>query len=459
MIHLVHLLYAIPVIWLIRRDTALRDGISPALWIPTLWVGIISSRPITAWLGVGGGGSTIEGSPVDALFYFSLIGASIFILSRRAVAWGLLAKENLPVLFFFLFLLVSVLWANSTFASFKRWFKEFGNVFIILVILTEINPQQAIKAVFVRCAYFLIPLSVIYLRYIPELGRRYSRSGGLEVIGVTSQKNTLGVMVLVCMLILLWDWFERMSKKDRMPFLERYLTPAMAVFSYYVLYQSGSKTSLLCLFIGGFIIAAIRFAPLRRRISRFGVYSLVLAGLFFWVDSYVGLTEWLVTLMGRDMTFTGRTEVWSALLAVGTDPIFGTGFMSFWDDYSYLSRLPDWVGKSAHNGYVEIYLAGGYIGVFMLAQMLILTAFRLNRALGQGGNFAVVRFAIFVVALISNFSESNFVCMTPIGLLLTLVTIGSVPLQGQAIRPVYVPKHRRNPSVMRNVSAESGAVS
>lgn len=436
MIHLVHLVYAIPILWLIRRDTALRDGISPALWIPTLWVGIISSRPATSWLGLSGGNSSIEGSPVDALIYFALIGASIVVLFQRSISWGPLIKGNLPVLLFYLFFLASVFWANSSFASFKRWFKEFGNILIVLVILTEINPFQAIKAVFIRCAYFLIPLSVIYLRYFPELGRRYSRSGGLEVIGVTDQKNTLGVMVLVCMLILLWDWFERISRKEKMPFLERYLTPALAVFSYYVLYESSSKTSLLCLIIGGTIISAIRFAPLRRKIDRFGLYGLIGAALFFWADSYVGLSELIVTWLGRDMTFTGRTDVWRELLAVGTDPFIGTGFMSFWDDRNYLSKLPEWVGKSAHNGYLDVYIAGGYIGVIMLSYMLLATGLRINRALQGGTNYAIVRFSIFVVALIANFSESNFACMTPIGLLLTLAAIGTVPRRHDFAIPV-----------------------
>lgn len=450
MIHLVHLVYAIPILWLIRRDTALRDGISPALWIPTLWVGIISSRPATSWLGISGGNSSIEGSPVDALIYFTLIGISIVILSQRAILWGPLIKNNLPVLMFYLFLLVSVLWANSTFASFKRWFKEFGNILIILLILTEINPLQAIRAVFIRAAYFLIPLSVIYLRYFPSLGRRYSRSGGLEVIGVTDQKNTLGAMVLVCMLVLIWDWFSRIKSREKLPFLIRYLNPAMTILSFYVLHQSGSKTSLLCLITGTCILAAIHFKFLRDRINRFGVYTLGLAAIFFWADSYIGLVEIIVEALGRDMTFTGRTEVWRELLSVGTDPLYGTGFMSFWDDPNFQNKLPYWVSASAHNGYIEIFLAGGYLGLAMLGTMIFATAVRINRSLGQGGEFAVFRFAVLVVAMIANFSESNFACMTPIGLLFSLAAISHVP-QRQPRSPT-----RNNTISHQTINAQKG---
>ena len=65
--------------------------------------------------------------------------------------------------------------------------------------------------------------------------------------------------------------------------------------------------------------------------------------LMFWVlDQTIGVKERVVTNLGRDMTFTGRTDVWRELLGLHTDPLLGVGFMSFWDDKSLLSRLPEW---------------------------------------------------------------------------------------------------------------------
>ncbi len=195
--------------WLVKRDNTLRDGISKALWIPTLWVMIISSRPLSMWAGFGGGSSTMEGSPLDALFYFVLIVASFVVLARRRLNWGLLISKNWPVFLFYGYLLVSILWANSTLVSFKRWFKEFGNIAVVMVILTEVNPQQALRTVLVRTAYLMFPLSVVFIRWFPSLGRFYSSHGGEgEFVGVATQKNALGALVLVCGLIIIWDWLE-----------------------------------------------------------------------------------------------------------------------------------------------------------------------------------------------------------------------------------------------------------
>src|SRR5687768_9983459 len=131
-------------IWLIRRDTARRDGISGALWIPTIWLGTLASRPLSAWLGAGGSTNTLDGSPADRLFYLVLILAALFTLSRRSVDWGWLIARNWPLVLFYGFIFISIAWANSPFSSFKRWFKEFGNILVVLVVLTEVNPSVAI---------------------------------------------------------------------------------------------------------------------------------------------------------------------------------------------------------------------------------------------------------------------------------------------------------------------------
>lgn len=412
-------------LWLIRRDTVTRPGVSAAVWIPTLWLGVIASRPVSLWLGLGGA-DTLEGSPADRLFFFGLIVVSLIVLSRRNVPWSSLLARNWPLVLFYGFLLVSVVWANSPVASFKRWIKETGNILVVLVLLTEPQPLQAIRAVFVRCAYLLIPLSIVYLRYFPELGRRYSiYSGQLEVTGVTTQKNSLGTLVLVCALIFLWDWLERSRPGGlRIPRIDRWATAVIFGCGLHLLYLSDSKTSIVCLGLATFIIVSIRLPLLQRRISALGLYGLTAILAFFLLDWVFGLKDNVVSSLGRDLTFTGRTDVWRELLAVGTDPFLGTGFMSFWDDAYYRSKLPPWVAFSAHNGYLEVYLAAGFVGVALLGLLLFVTALRLNRALATAEPYAVVRFAILVVALIANLSESNFACMTPIGFLFLLATIG-----------------------------------
>lgn len=446
------LLFCLYVFWrLLKRDVANRPGVSSAIWIPTLWVGIIASRPLSMWLGFGGAEDTLEGSPADRLFFIAAIFASLVVLARRRLAWSAVISRCWPLFLFYGFLLVSVLWANSPLSSFKRWFKEFGNIVVLLVILTEEDPQQAVRAVFVRCGYVLIPLSEVYIRWFPYVGRRYNiHSGVMEATGVTCQKNSLGVLVLVCSLLMLWDWFEAMQnrasqdkKQARLDGIWRAFVLSLGV---YLLHLCDSKTSIVCLGISAGILSATRFPLLRKRLSMLGGLALAGGLALYLADQAFDLKGQILSDLGRDATFTGRTDVWRELRNAGTDPTLGTGFMSFWDDKQYQSKLPNWVAYSAHNGYLEIYLAGGYVGIFFLSIMLLGVGLQINRSLSWGGDYSVFRFAVYAVALIANFTESNFAEMTPLGFLFLLAAIGyaetasAVQAVPKPLRVMEVPK-------------------
>lgn len=435
-------------IWLIRRDTRLRDGMTKAVWIPTIWAFILLSRPITEWVGFGGGTDSLEGSPLDRAFYFVLIFLSLYTLSKRHVNWSLMISQNWPIFLFYGFFLISVFWADAPFSSFKRWFKDLGNVWVAAVILTEPKPAEAFRALFVRCAYVLIPLSEIYIRYLPQLGRSYSPGGGLEITGVTTQKNSLGMLVVVCGLVLIWDWFERTRPGfARMKRFDRYLPFVILVFGAYLLYLCDSKTSILCLILGTAVLSAIKVPILRRRVGAMGAYTLAVIGGFFLLDwLFGGFKEALVGGMGRDMTFTGRTEVWQELLKLHTDPLIGTGFCTIWSNPEYRSQLPVWVGKSAHNGYLETYLDGGYCGLVVLAILLVVTFWRHNLQLRTRNDYSLIRFAVLLIIIIGSFSESHFGRMGPLWFLFLLTTIKVPRYRSVASRGIQQPVDRAIPA-------------
>jgi O-antigen ligase len=413
-------------LWAIRRDTASRPGVSRLLWIPTAWLAILASRPFSLWFDLGGA-ATLEGSPLDRAVFFALITAAVLALSRRSVPWGAVARHNWPLLLFYGYLLLSALWAHAPLVSMRRWGKEAGNILIVLLILTEREPVQALRAVVVRCACLLLPLSVVLIRYFPDLGRRYSvHSGGLEVTGVTTQKNALGATVLVCAMVLLFDWLERRRAGKSGPRIApSSLPPVLLALGLWLLALSQSRTSMLALAAAVLLLLSPHLPVIRRLTPRLVPMLLGGAAVLAGLEALFEWTQPVVSDLGRDLTFTGRTEVWRELLALRTDPWLGTGFMSLWDDPNYRSRMPEWVAFSAHNGYLEVYLAGGFIGVILLGVLLLSTGVRLHHALARPTPWAIAGVAIFAATLVANFSESHFACMTPVGLLYLATHLGS----------------------------------
>src|SRR5271166_3316827 len=92
------------ILWLFALERKRRTGVSSALWIPTLWVLIIASRPVSQWLHPGSPdlsvGMELDGSPIDRAFYFGIIIAGFMVLARRRLDWARVLSQN-PWVFLF----------------------------------------------------------------------------------------------------------------------------------------------------------------------------------------------------------------------------------------------------------------------------------------------------------------------------------------------------------------------
>ena len=94
----------------------------------------------------------------------------------------LILKDNFALVFLYIFVGISILWSDYTFVSFKRWFRLIEVIPIAMVVLSEESPLDALESVFRRCAYVLVPFSLILAKYYPHLGASYSRWSGMLVL-------------------------------------------------------------------------------------------------------------------------------------------------------------------------------------------------------------------------------------------------------------------------------------
>src|SRR5262245_54270932 len=122
--------------WLDRER---RVRTSAAVFIPMAWLLIAGSRNISEWLDLSGPADAVdrymEGDPVDRnILSLLMLLAVIVLYQRRDRVVGLL-KANAPVVGYFVYAALSVVWSDFPMVGGKRWFRGLGDVIMVLVIL------------------------------------------------------------------------------------------------------------------------------------------------------------------------------------------------------------------------------------------------------------------------------------------------------------------------------------
>lgn len=396
--------------WLFFKDVRRRDGLSWSLWSVVVWVMVLGSRPASTWFSYGGGGDYDSGNPLERMISFILMGIGLYALSKRKVQLGDVLRNNRWLVIFFGYWALSIVWSDAPFVSLKRWVKDVGNIIMVLVMLTEEDPIEAVKAVFVRCAFILVPFSLVFIKCFSDLGRAYTPMGEMMYTGVTTHKNMLGVLAMVCFLMLLWDFLDRWKQKD-MPrdWFGVATDGSLIMMSVWLLYSAHSSTATACTAVGLLVFFALGLPMVQARATQLGTYALVIGVGLYALNEMVNLKKIIIVdILGKDMTLTTRTEVWPMLIELNPSVFLGCGFNSFWSgdrlDYVYaqLSII------QAHNGYLETYLNGGLIGVALLLILLFATANSIKGEFVMGGEFARIKMMFWVVTAIYNFTEAGF---------------------------------------------------
>jgi exopolysaccharide production protein ExoQ len=395
--------------WLFYRYSERKAGVSLALWIPLAWLFIVSSRPVSFWIGNGQNTSEqqLDGSPIDSLVFFALIIAGAIVVVRRRVDWAMLFRKNRWLFIFFIYLGVSVLWSDYPFVALKRWIKDVGNVIMVLVVLSDQNPIQAVRFLLARCCYLVLPLSVVFIKYFPDLGRYYDQFVGTAFYcGVSTDKNLLGMTLFACSLSLAWMLLQPDRRRTRLQArLDCLILWLMGGMTFWLLQQAHCATALSSTLLGALVIFGTRFARIR---THLGAYGAALAVILLFLNFTVNLPELFAQVLGRNMTLTGRTDIWAGLLKEGTNPLIGAGFYSFWmgDRIARLSADFFYDLNEAHNQYLETYLNSGLIGVALLVALLLSAGIWIKKEAMKSEPFGAFRLACFLPMLLYGVTEA-----------------------------------------------------
>jgi exopolysaccharide production protein ExoQ len=323
---------------------------------------------------LGRGTSPIEGDPVMRI-----------LLGVCYLALGLLAfhpRETLrsgvrnPVLWTLLaWVMLSVLWSGAPDITFRRAAAALLATMygVMLYVRYPFDTVLRIVGAAVTIAILLSLAAVLLFPAIAIMGSHY----GGAWRGVFDHKNTLGGLSALGLVV--FGFLIGQSAG-----IKRWIWAGPALGSVITLTFSQSATAWVIaamLSLTGLLLALARRIP-RRLLP--AVISLAAGTVIPAASIFPSLPQVILGAIGKDLTLTGRVPLWRLLLPLAMDrPLAGYGFGAFWLGWAGPSAqvwaVSPWDANYAHNGYLELWLELGFVGLALGLALLALLLVRASR--------------------------------------------------------------------------------
>lgn len=404
------------IFYLFCIDRKKSAGVSNAIWIPFVWIFFAIARPLPFWLNylfninVYSGGGIEEGNAFERFYMGMLITAGIIILAKRRIKWQELFTNNAWIFVFFIFAAISIFWSDYTVVSLKRWVRSLGTLIMVLIVLTEERPYEAIGIILRRVAFILLPLSILFIRYYPGLGRVWHSQGSTIYAGATQYKNSLGLLCVIAAIYFAWTLLlSRLQAPESKQDLRVVIYLIIAPMIVWLLYKSNSATSLVCLVaaISLFLVARrYQFAKSPSKIMKLIAILVIIYGISVFAFD---ISKLIIISLGKRPDLTDRVPMWEELLSMVKNPVTGFGFESFWLGERADRIKEHWgIFMQAHNGYLDLYLNLGYIGIFLTIAYILSGLKTIYHYLFIDYPHAILRLCIVLVFVLFNWTENTF---------------------------------------------------
>ena len=223
--------------------------------------------------------------------------------------------------------------------------------------------------------------------------------------GIFIHRNHMGYVALIAVITLLArNWKARKS---------RFGTVAWMVVYIFALSWTGSAGAVVLVFTSLCLYGLVRWLAGSRTVER-GLL-LMSSGFLLGFVTLLALPHApkIIGLLGRDMTFTNRVEIWQGALQAWDEEFwFGYGWGSILgaDDHAanVISRTSGWMVTSTHNGYLSTALQLGAVGLTVAVLFLSLVLLKtLKMVVIYPGAQAVWSLQIVVVLIVGDFTETR----------------------------------------------------
>jgi exopolysaccharide production protein ExoQ len=263
-------------------------------------------------------------------------------------------KTNLWLLFIIGMVIFSMSWAAFPDITFKKAIALIGSSAFALYLASRFNFEEQLK-IFGWSFGIALVCSYIFALVIPTHG--IMPSGAWR--GIYPHKNGLGESMFISFLTF---YFLSISAKRY-----RTLYKICCLLSVVIILLAQSGTSLISVIFIFTTAQALKLVSFRSKKSVFAILLLLMVialALFFMMLN----VNTLLNVFDKDITLTGRTPLWADLWDyIQQKPWLGYGYSNFFSssqrETAIIWKVHDWVPPHAHNGFIQIWLHIGVIGL------------------------------------------------------------------------------------------------
>ncbi len=351
-------------------------------------------------------GNTTEGLIGVQISCFAIYAISLCLSCLRWKNFIYAATRDKFLLILIGITVASVLWSDAPELTTRRGIAILGTTLFGWYFACRYTLKEQLQ-LFAWSLGISAVLSVLLAIGLPSYGVMSTQEGGAHAgkwRGVYVHKNVLGrTMVLSTVVFLL---IASGSRKYR------WLAWTLVALSVILILLSNSKTALILL------LAFLVFLRLSRTLRwHYNVLIFLLMTVVVVIASVgillVGNLDNIADATGLDLSLTGRTDIWAAAFdKILERPWLGYGYGGFWlgldGESRYIWLATKWTAPHSHNGFVDLCLDLGFIGLFFYLLSFLnncIQAVRLVRSSRTSEGFWPLMYLTYL--LLANLTESS----------------------------------------------------
>ena len=259
--------------------------------------------------------------------------------------------------------------------------------------------------------------------------RKYGVMGGVHAgawRGIYTHKNWLGRMMVLGSGV-----FFILANDARKHRLILWIGAALA---FLLILLSRSSSPLVNLAVILSIVSASRIFRLRTKLLIPILFSTIAIGILVSLEA-TSLADTVLGAVGKDSSLTGRTDIWPYVIdKIHEKPFLGYGFAVFWNglkgESADIVRALRWPVPNSHNGFIDLGVDFGALGLSLFFTSLVHTLFRAITWVRSTQSWIDLWPLLFLLYLmLSNISESDLFSRNSLTWVLYITTILTLSLK------------------------------